>query len=64
MLDLHNAHDPQARLHDALSTLRQAIIRAEPTVMVDGRFERMITTPLSVLDVARQLIEEIPQLRQ
>lgn len=49
------------QVEDRLLQLRQAIIRVDPTVMVDGRFEEMFVTPLSVIDVARKLIETIPQ---
>ena len=52
------------RLEDRLSLLRQAIIRVDPSVMVDGRFEEMFVAPINVIDVARQLIETMPQIRQ
>lgn len=55
-------HEPdrQDQLEQELSILRQAIMRAEPSVMVDGRFEQMITSPVTVIHIARQLIERLP----
>lgn len=52
------------RLKRDLVSLRQVIIAAEPTVMVDGRFEEMITTPGSTIQIAKALIAEITQGRQ
>lgn len=52
------------RLKRDLASLRQVIIAAEPTVMVDGRFEEMITTPGSTIQIAKALIAEITQGRQ
>ncbi|MCA9962550.1 MAG: hypothetical protein R3E31_05425 [Chloroflexota bacterium] len=51
------------RLKEELAMLRQTIIQADPTVMFDGRFEQMITTPVQIIGVAQQLIQSIPQLR-
>lgn len=45
------------RLEDELVALRQAILRVNPGVILDGRFESMITSPISILVVARELIE-------
>lgn len=56
--------DEQLRLKEELVLLRQAIIRIEPSVMLDGRFEEMITTPLSILAIARELIGQIPELKK
>lgn len=56
--------DEQLRLKEELVLLRQTIIRVEPSVMLDGRFEEMITTPRSVLTVARELIGQIPALKK
>ncbi|HEX6386023.1 MAG TPA: hypothetical protein VF177_15240 [Anaerolineae bacterium] len=61
MLDI--TQEENRRLKDELNTLRQAIIQVEPAVVVDGRFERMIISPLAVIEVARELIEKIPQLQ-
>jgi hypothetical protein len=44
------------RLKEELAGLRQAIIQADPAVLIDGRFEQMITTPITVITVARQLV--------
>lgn len=52
------------RLKQELAALRQTIIQADPSVMFDGRFEQMITTPVHVISVAQRLIQAIPQLRQ
>jgi hypothetical protein len=49
------------RLKTELWQLRQAIIRAEPAVMHDGRFEEMFTTPVRIIGVARQIIELLPE---
>jgi hypothetical protein len=52
------------RLKRDLASLRQAIIAAEPTVMVDGRFEEMITAPSRTINIAQALILEITQNQQ
>ena len=52
------------RLKRDLASLRQVIITAEPTVMVDGRFEEMITTPGKTISIAQALIAEMTQARQ
>ena len=52
------------RLKRDLASLRQAIIAAEPTVMVDGRFEEMITAPSRTINIAQALILEITQTQQ
>jgi hypothetical protein len=57
-------HEEYYRLRAELWQLRQAIIRADPAVLHDGRFEEMFAAPVKIIDVARQLIETIPQLRQ
>ncbi len=49
------------RLKAELSALRRVIMQVEPVVMVDGRFEEMITSPIAVIGVARQIIAQIPQ---
>lgn len=59
MLDLRI--EEEDRLTDEIASLRQVIIRVEPSVMVDGRFEQMFTTPITVLRIARQLLEEKEQ---
>jgi hypothetical protein len=52
------------RLKEELAGLRQAIIQADPAVLIDGRFEQMITTPITVITVARQLVTEMSTLRR
>ena len=52
------------RLKRDLASLRQAIIAAEPTVMIDGRFEEMITTPSSTINIAQALIADMTQAKQ
>lgn len=47
------------RLKRDLASLRQVIIAAEPTVMVDGRFEEMITTPEKTITIAQALISKL-----
>lgn len=52
------------RLKEELADLRQSILRVEPAVLMDGRFEQMITTPICIIAVARQLIDEMPAIRR
>jgi hypothetical protein len=61
MFDLFQ--EENQRLKKDLASLRQAIIAAEPTVMVDGRFEEMITTPGKTITIAQALIAELTQTR-
>ncbi len=49
------------RLKAELSALRRVIMQVEPVVMVDGRFEEMMTSPIAVIGVARQILAQIPQ---
>ncbi len=49
------------RLKAELYALRRVIMQAEPVVMIDGRFEEMMTSPIAVIDVARQIIAQRPQ---
>jgi hypothetical protein len=62
MFDLFQ--EENQRLKRDLASLRQAIIAAEPTVMVDGRFEEMITVPSRTINIAQALILEITQNQQ
>ena len=62
MFDLFQ--EENQRLKRDLASLRQAIIAAEPTVMVDGRFEEMITAPSRTINIAQALILEITQNQQ
>lgn len=39
-----------------LERLRQVILRAEPAVLFDGRFEDMITAPVTTIAIATELI--------
>jgi hypothetical protein len=57
-------HEDNERLQESLADLRQLIMRVEPAVMFDGRFEEMITNPTAIIDVARQLIRAMPARRQ
>ena len=47
-------------LRAELAGLRQAILRADPTVLLDGRFERMIISPIAVISIARELVARSP----
>jgi len=48
----------QVQIKRALAELRRVIIAVDPLVMVDGRFEEMITTPLSTIHMAARLLED------
>lgn len=52
--------DPAAEenrlLKRELADLRAAILLAEPAVLYDGRFERMFTSPIAVIGIARDLL--------
>jgi hypothetical protein len=37
------------------------IIQVEPVVLLDGRFEQMVTAPINVIRVAQQLLQKFPQ---
>jgi len=58
---MYGLEDENNRLKVELWQLRQAIIRADPMVMHDGRFEKMFVAPVNIIDIARQLIEALPQ---
>lgn len=45
------------KMKSQLSGLRQAVIQADPTVIVDGRFEKMMTAPITVIEIARDLLD-------
>ena len=45
------------RLKRELAQLRRTIIKVEPTVLIDGRFEQMVTAPINVIRVAQQLLQ-------
>ena len=49
------------RIKAELSILRRVIMQVEPVVMVDGRFEEMMLSPITIIDVAREIIAKIPQ---
>lgn len=49
------------RMKSELTSLRRAVIQADPTVIVDGRFERMMTAPITVIGIARELLETLTQ---
>lgn len=50
------------RLKNELASLRQLILQTDPSVMLDGRFEKMMLAPINIIAVARTLIEQIPNL--
>lgn len=52
------------RIKEELATLRQIILRVEPMVVLDGRFEKMITSPLSIIAIAGALLETLPASRE
>jgi len=51
-------------IREELARLRQLIIRVEPTVLLDGRFEEMFLSPIKIIDIACHLLRELPELRQ
>ena len=61
MFDLFQ--EENQRLKRDLAALRQTILAAEPSVLVDGRFEEMITTPSRTIHIAQALIVEMTQMR-
>jgi hypothetical protein len=50
------------KMKSQLSGLRQAVMQADPTVIVDGRFEKMMTAPITVIEIARELLESLVPL--
>ncbi len=60
MVDIVRAENQ--RLKSELASLRQLILQTDPSVMVDGRFEKMMVAPINVIAVARALIEQIPNM--
>jgi hypothetical protein len=52
------------RLKAELSALRRVIMQVEPVVMLDGRFEEMITSPIAVIEIACQIIAQIPHTQR
>ena len=57
---LNIVREENERLKNEISSLRRTIINVEPTVMVDGRFEDMMTSPRATLMIARKLLETYP----
>ncbi len=49
------------KIKSKLTGLRRAVIQADPTVIVDGRFEKMMAAPITVIEIARELLESLPQ---
>lgn len=47
------------KMKTQLTGLRQAIIQVDPMVIVDGRFEKMMTAPINVIEIARELLESL-----
>ena len=60
MVDIVRAENE--RLKSELASLRQLILQTDPSVMVDGRFEKMMVAPINIIAVARSLIEQIPNM--
>lgn len=53
------------KMKSQLSGLRTTVIRVDPTVIVDGRFEKMMAAPITVIEIARELLESIaPPIRE
>ncbi len=59
---LNIVQEENQRLKTELSALRRVIMQVEPVVMLDGRFEEMMTSPIAVIGVACQIISQIPQI--
>jgi len=57
---LNIMQEENRRLKAELSDLRRIIMKVEPVVMVDGRFEEMMLSPITIIDVAREIIARIP----
>jgi len=57
---LNIVQEENRRLKAELSDLRRIIMKVEPVVMVDGRFEEMMLSPITIIDVAREIIAKIP----
>ena len=55
MIDIVQLENQKMRTQ--LSGLRRAVIQADPMVIVDGRFEKMMTAPITVIEIARELLE-------
>lgn len=60
MVDIVRAENE--RLKNELVSLRQLILQTDPSVMLDGRFEKMMVAPINIIAVARSLIEQIPNM--
>lgn len=59
MVDL--VREENRRLRAELQSLQQVIIRVEPAVLLDGRFEAMISHPISIIQIARELLERLAE---
>lgn len=62
MIDTHKLENQ--RLKQELVELRQTIFQIEPLVLYDGRFDEMIVSPITIVTVAKQLLQELARLRQ
>lgn len=62
MIDTYQLENQQ--LKQELKELRKAIFKIEPMVMYDGRFDKMIISPITTVAVAKQLLQELAHLRQ
>lgn len=61
---INTFQEENQRIKQELAALRQAIIRVEPDVMHDGRFDQMFASPITILGVARELLQEMAQTRR
>ena len=57
MVDIARLENERIKSH--LTGLRKAVIQADPMVIVDGRFEKMMTAPITVIEIARELLESL-----
>jgi hypothetical protein len=57
MIDTYELHNQQIKKE--LASLRQAIVQAEPLVMYDGRFDKMVASPITTVIVAKQILNEL-----
>lgn len=60
---LNIVQEENQRLKAELLSLRRVIMQVEPVVMLDGRFEEMIVSPITVINVARDILQKMPQYR-
>ena len=56
---LNILHEENEQLRGEIASLRQMIIKVDPIIMVDGRFEEMMLSNRATLVIARQLLEKL-----